>query len=71
MGHDRLVFNVESDRDLAGATVELIGVDPAGREVILQYRYNALPAGTVGFKSGKIMASADEVKILIRGLRIK
>ena len=35
--------------------------------IVKQHAYIDLPAGTVGFQSGTIMASADEVHITVRG----
>ncbi len=41
--------------------------NPAPKEILGQHVYPSLPAGHVGFRPGKYMASADEITITIKG----
>ncbi|MDX1478421.1 MAG: M20 family metallopeptidase [Saprospiraceae bacterium] len=69
-GTIKLVFQPGEERMPGGASImieEGVLDDPSPRSIIGQHVYPLLPAGTVGFRAGKMMASSDEIELHIKG----
>lgn len=65
-----LVFQPGEEKSPGGADLMLKDGLFNGRQpdfIVKQHAYVDLPAGTVGFQTGTVMASADEVHIVVRG----
>ena len=72
-GSVRLLFQPSEEKIPGGASVMIeegaleANGSPAPTEIIGQHVFPALPAGTLGIRSGDFMASADEIYLTIRG----
>ena len=69
-GTVKLIFQPGEERMPGGASLmikEGVLDNPSPRSIIGQHVYPLLPAGSVGFKAGKFMASADEIEMKIIG----
>jgi hippurate hydrolase len=69
-GTVKFIFQA-AEEELPGGSIKMIeeGVleNPKVEAIFAQHVFPELEAGQVGFKSGKYMASSDEVKIFVRG----
>jgi hippurate hydrolase len=69
-GTVKLIFQPGEERNPGGASIMIAeGVleDPAPEAIIGLHVHPNLPVGNVSFRSGKVMASADELYFTIRG----
>ncbi len=69
-GAVKLIFQPGEERMPGGASLmikEGVLENPAPAGILGQHVYPLLPAGTVGFRAGKMMASADEIELRIMG----
>ncbi|MDX1407244.1 MAG: M20 family metallopeptidase [Saprospiraceae bacterium] len=69
-GTVKLIFQPGEERMPGGASLmieEGVLENPRPKCIIGQHVYPLLPAGTVGFRAGKMMASSDEIELHIRG----
>ena len=73
-GTVRLVFQPSEEKAPGGASVMVeegvlgaMGGHDGPAEIFGQHVYPDLPAGTIGVRAGTFMASADEVRLTIRG----
>ncbi len=69
-GTIKFIFQPGEERTPGGASLmirEGVLENPAPAGIIGQHVYNLLPAGTVGFRPGMMMASCDEIDLYIRG----
>lgn len=69
-GTVKLIFQPAEERMPGGASMmikEGVLENPKPSGIIGQHVFSVLPAGTVGFRSGMMMASADEIDMVIYG----
>ena len=69
-GTVKLIFQPGEEKMPGGASImidEGVLKKPEPSEIIGQHVYPLLPAGDVGFRPGKFMASADEISLTVRG----
>jgi hippurate hydrolase len=69
-GTIKLVFQPGEERNPGGASIlikEGVLENPAPKAIFGLHVHPGLPAGKLSFKEGKVMASADEIYITIRG----
>lgn len=69
-GTVKFIFQPGEERAPGGASLmikEGVLENPAPSGIIAQHVYNLLPAGSVGFRSGMMMASCDEIDLYVRG----
>jgi hippurate hydrolase len=69
-GSIKLIFQPGEEKSPGGASLmikEGVLTDPAPESIFALHVDPALPTGTVGFKTGQYMASADEIHIAIKG----
>jgi len=69
-GTVRLIFQPAEERLPGGASLMIrdgVLQNPVPTAVVGQHVMPLIPAGKVGFRSGKYMASADELKLVFRG----
>jgi amidohydrolase len=69
-GTVRLIFQPAEERLPGGASLMIrdgVLQNPVPSAVVGQHVMPLIPAGKVGFRSGKYMASADELKLVFRG----
>ncbi len=69
-GTVKLIFQPGEERLPGGASLMVAGGvlrDPAPHAVIGQHVMPAIPAGKVGFRAGKYMASSDELYVKVKG----
>jgi amidohydrolase len=70
-GTVKLIFQPAEERSPGGASLmikEGVLENPTPKGIIGQHVFSMLPAGTVGFRSGMMMASADEIDLSIFGV---
>ena len=66
----KFIFQPGEERTPGGASLmikEGVLEDPAPASILGQHVYNLLPAGSVGFRPGMMMASCDEIDLYVRG----
>lgn len=69
-GTVRLIFQPGEEKMPGGASImikEGVLENPAPSAILGQHVYPLLPAGHVGFRPGRFMASADEITIRVKG----
>jgi len=69
-GTVKCIFQPGEERTPGGASLmikEGVLENPAPAGIIAQHVYPLLPAGTVGFRPGMMMASCDEIDLYVRG----
>ncbi len=69
-GTVKCIFQPGEERTPGGASLmikEGVLENPAPVGIIAQHVYPLLPAGTVGFRPGMMMASCDEIDLYVRG----
>jgi len=70
-GTVKLIFQPAEERSPGGASLMIkdgVLENPKPKGIIGQHVFSMLPAGTVGFRSGMMMASADEIDLSVRGI---
>lgn len=65
----RLIFQPGEEKNPGGASLMIKeGVlNPAPKSIIGQHVFPLLPAGKIGFREGKYMASSDEIYLTVKG----
>ncbi len=69
-GTVKLIFQPGEEKDPGGATLMIkdgVLENPKPDSIFALHVYPSLPAGTIGYRAGQYMASADEVYITIMG----
>jgi amidohydrolase len=69
-GSVKLIFQLAEEKIPGGASLlikEGVLENPKPQSVIGQHVMPALPAGTIGFREGMYMASADEIYVTVKG----
>lgn len=69
-GTIRLIFQPAEERAPGGASLmikEGVLENPEPFSIVGQHVHPLLPVGKVGFRAGKMMASADEIRVVVRG----
>ncbi len=69
-GTIKLIFQPGEERHPGGASImikEGVLENPSPSSIIGQHVHPLIPVGTVGFRSGLMMASTDELEIIVKG----
>lgn len=69
-GTIKLIFQPGEEKLPGGASIMIdqgVLENPAPTAIVGQHVMNLIPAGKVGFRSGKYMASTDEIYVTVRG----
>ncbi|MDW8159344.1 MAG: M20 family metallopeptidase [Bacteroidia bacterium] len=69
-GQVKFIFQPSEEKEPGGASVmiqEGVLKNPAPQAIIAQHVASYLPVGKIGIRAGEYMASADEIRIVIRG----
>ena len=70
-GTVKFIFQPGEEKMPGGASImikEGVLEDPKPSSILGQHVYSLLPVGTVGFRSGKSMASSDEIRMKVNGV---
>lgn len=69
-GSIKIIFQPGEEKNPGGASILIehgVLKNPKPEAIIAQHVYTPLPAGTVGFNTGKAMASCDEIYLTVQG----